>query len=85
MPQVKCVLLYSGGLDSLLTAKILMDMGIDVAGLHCILPYFPPDLNTENLKSVFDNPKVSVDTKIGILLLRYIQTNSENPVLQAGG
>jgi tetratricopeptide (TPR) repeat protein len=35
--------------------------------------------NTENLKSVFDNPKVNVDTKIGILLLRYIQTNSENP------
>ena len=65
MPRVKCVLLYSGGLDSLLTAKILMDMGIDVAGLHCILPYFPPDLNTENLKSSI------LAKQIGLKLVEY--------------
>jgi tRNA U34 2-thiouridine synthase MnmA/TrmU len=50
MKQVKCILLYSGGLDSLVAGKILMNQGIDVIGLHFILPYFPPDLNPEELK-----------------------------------
>lgn len=63
--QVKCILLYSGGLDSLLAAKLLMDMGIDVTGLHCILPYFPPDLDIENLKSS------QLAKQIGLKLVHY--------------
>lgn len=65
MSQTKCVLLYSGGLDSLLAAKVLMDMGIDVTGLHCILPYYPPDLDTESLKSTI------LARQIGLNLIEY--------------
>lgn len=65
MSQVKCILLYSGGLDSLLSAKVLMEMGIDVTGLHCILPYFPPDLDTGNLKAV------QLANQIGLKLVHY--------------
>jgi len=45
----KAVLLYSGGLDSLLAAKVLMDQGVEVTALHCLLPFTPPDFNAENL------------------------------------
>ena len=39
----KGVLLYSGGLDSLLAAKILIDQGISLTGIHFVLPFVPPD------------------------------------------
>ncbi len=51
MQRVKGVLLYSGGLDSILAAKLLIDQGIDLTGLYCILPFYPPDLNPEDLES----------------------------------
>ena len=65
MKAEKCILLYSGGLDSLLTAKILLDQGIDVTGLHCILPYYQPDLDPEQLKESISAKK------IGLKLLHY--------------
>ena len=65
MSLVKCILLYSGGLDSLLAAKVLMEMGIDVTGLYCILPYFPPDLDIESLKST------RLAGQIGLKLVHY--------------
>ncbi len=43
MRRGKGILLYSGGLDSLLAAKILLDQGLRMTGLHCILPFTPPD------------------------------------------
>ena len=43
MARHKCILLYSGGLDSLIAAKLLMDQDIDVVGFHCILPFVSPD------------------------------------------
>jgi len=65
MKKVKCILLYSGGLDSLLTGKILLDQGFEVTGLHCILPYFPPDMNPDQLKE-------SIAAKqIGLNLIHY--------------
>lgn len=39
----KGIHLYSGGLDSLISAKLLIDQGIDLIGLHFILPFFPLD------------------------------------------
>lgn len=41
------VLLYSGGLDSLLAAKLLMEQNIDLTGVMFILPYFAPDYDPE--------------------------------------
>jgi len=34
-----CVLLFSGGLDSAIAAHLLMAQGIEVQGLHFILPF----------------------------------------------
>lgn len=43
------ILLYSGGLDSLLAGKLLLDQGIDLVGYHFILPFVPPDADPEAL------------------------------------
>ncbi len=43
------ILLYSGGLDSLLAGKLLLDQGIDVVGYHFILPFVAPDADPETL------------------------------------
>jgi tRNA U34 2-thiouridine synthase MnmA/TrmU len=65
MKTVKCILLYSGGLDSLLAGKILIDAGIEVTGLHCILPYYPPDMDPDQLKE-------SINAKqIGLKIIHY--------------
>jgi hypothetical protein len=65
MNKGKCILLYSGGLDSLIAGKILIDQGIEVLGLHCILPYFPPDMDPDQLKE-------SINAKqIGLNLIHY--------------
>lgn len=65
MKSVKCILLYSGGLDSLLAGKILLNEGIEVIGLHCILPYFPPDSDPELLKESI------IAKQIGLNLVHY--------------
>ena len=44
----KAIVLYSGGLDSLLAAKILMEQGFDVTGFHCILPFVADDFVPED-------------------------------------
>jgi tRNA U34 2-thiouridine synthase MnmA/TrmU len=63
--KAKCILLYSGGLDSLLAGKILLDLNIEVIGLHCLLPYYPPDTDLEKLD-------LSINAKhIGLSLIHH--------------
>lgn len=49
--KAKAIALYSGGLDSLLAASIIMKQDIEVVGLHCILPSVDPQVNPESLKA----------------------------------
>ena len=49
MSRGKGVVLYSGGLDSLLAARVLMDQDLDIIGYHCILPFVAPDVQPETL------------------------------------
>ncbi len=46
----KAIALYSGGLDSLLAATVIMQQGIEVIGLYCILPSVDPELPPEQLQ-----------------------------------
>ncbi len=41
------ILLYSGGLDSLLAARVLMEQGLELLGVQFILPFTPPDSDPE--------------------------------------
>ncbi len=47
----KAIALYSGGLDSLVAAAIIQKQGIEVIGLHCILPSVDPEMNPDSLKA----------------------------------
>jgi tRNA-specific 2-thiouridylase len=40
MPRGKAIALLSGGLDSLLATRLIIDQGIEVIGLHFITPFF---------------------------------------------
>lgn len=40
MPKGKTLSLLSGGLDSILASRILMEQGVEVIGLHFITPFF---------------------------------------------
>lgn len=51
MSSVRGILLFSGGLDSLIAARLLQDQGIELTGFHVILPYFPPDIDPETLEA----------------------------------
>ena len=46
MKTIKAVALVSSGLDSMLAAKIVYDMGIEVTGLHCVFR-FDPTIETD--------------------------------------
>jgi tRNA-uridine 2-sulfurtransferase len=47
----KAVALLSGGLDSSLAAKMMLDMGIEVFGINFIMPFGFPDSGPESKKS----------------------------------
>jgi tRNA U34 2-thiouridine synthase MnmA/TrmU len=46
MTPVKAIALLSGGLDSILAAKIISDLGIEVIGVHFLTPFSPFTLET---------------------------------------
>jgi tRNA-specific 2-thiouridylase len=41
--KVKGIGLFSGGLDSILAAKVVMAQGVEVMGVTCTTPFFSPD------------------------------------------
>ena len=41
----KGILLFSGGLDSILAAKVLMEQDLELTGLFIVLPFTAPDLD----------------------------------------
>lgn len=40
---MKCIALLSGGLDSILAARVVMEQGIEVIGVCFVTPFFGPD------------------------------------------
>jgi len=49
MKKTKGVILFSGGLDSVLAARLLMEQNIELIGFHCILPFSDPHIKNEDL------------------------------------
>jgi tRNA-uridine 2-sulfurtransferase len=48
----KGIVLFSGGLDSLLAARLLMDQDLDLIGFYGALPFVAPDAEPSDLKPV---------------------------------
>ena len=67
MKKAKGILLYSGGLDSLLAARVLLEQNIELIGIH-----FLPETLKESYRVIFIRIPVSVQMVMilaaGILL-----------------
>ncbi|HOO71227.1 MAG TPA: hypothetical protein PK926_05650 [Spirochaetota bacterium] len=60
MAKARGILLYSGGLDSIIAAKVLMMQDVDLTAFQCLLPFVPPDFDTGTL------PSAAVARRIGL-------------------
>jgi len=63
MDRPRGVVLYSGGLDSLLAARILKDQGLDIIGFSCILPFVKPDIDPKTLRISMLAGQISLDVE----------------------
>jgi len=79
MKKIDGIVLYSGGLDSLLSAKILMDQGLSIVGLHCILPFMPEDVDVTQLKSTKLAEQINLQLKYHFCGDDYIQMLKNPP------
>ena len=50
--RIKAIAMISSGLDSMLAAKIVHDLGVDVTGLHCVFRFDPT--KSENRQEYMD-------------------------------
>jgi len=53
--KIKAIALLSGGLDSLLAAKLILEQGIEVIGLHFSTPFGEPTREVESIQKVAQN------------------------------
>lgn len=65
MSGVQGIVLFSGGLDSLLAAKALLNQKIQVIGLHCAMPFEKPDSDLD------DTSIARLASQIGLSLTHY--------------
>ncbi len=70
MKKAKGILLYSGGLDSLLAARVLLEQNIELIGIHFLLPFFPPHADPDQTKAALYAERIG-------LKVEHIRTGSE--------
>ncbi len=58
------IVLISGGLDSLLAARVLMEQDLDLIGFHGVLPFVEPDALPEQLKPVQSASRFTIETRV---------------------
>jgi tRNA-uridine 2-sulfurtransferase len=74
----KGIHLYSGGLDSMLSAKLLLDQGIELIGLHFILPFFSPTVDPLSFVSSQRAEKIGLQLRFERCGVEYMKM-AQNP------
>ena len=64
MSRGKGIVLVSGGLDSLLAARILMEQDLEMIGFHAVLPFVAPDADPEGLKPVRSASRIHLRVQV---------------------
>lgn len=59
--SVDAIVLFSGGLDSILAAKVLEEQGLEVVCLHCMSPFFGSRHAVERWKKLYNLNIVPLD------------------------
>ncbi len=62
-PPYDALVLFSGGLDSILACKVLQDQGLRVLGLHYVSPFFGKPHLLEHWKETYGIDAVPVDIR----------------------
>ncbi|MBQ7738220.1 MAG: tRNA(5-methylaminomethyl-2-thiouridylate) methyltransferase [Desulfovibrionaceae bacterium] len=61
MANPKIVVLFSGGLDSILAAKVLQEQGLEVVGLHGTSPFFGQEKSIATWENLYELPIKQLD------------------------
>ncbi|MBN2402808.1 MAG: hypothetical protein JXN64_10460 [Spirochaetes bacterium] len=61
--KLKAVALFSGGLDSILAIKVLLDQGVEIIAVHFVLPFCAPDMSNDSLMKNSAND-IGIDLRI---------------------
>ena len=64
MSRGKGIVLVSGGLDSLLAARILMEQDLELIGFHAVLPFIAPDADPADLNPVRSASRINLTTRV---------------------
>ena len=75
----KGILLYSGGLDSLIAARLLLDQGIELTGLYCVLPFVPPHTNPATLEAAKMAEQINLPLEFHRLGREYLDIIKDPP------
>lgn len=49
---MKALVLFSGGLDSLLAVKLMQEAGVEVEAVHFLQPFLPPEVEKKQIKKL---------------------------------
>jgi tRNA-specific 2-thiouridylase len=72
--KIKAIALISGGLDSALAVKVMLEQGIDVAGLHFALPFAGHDKNRNFTEKIAEELGISLRVEsMGIEYLELVR------------
>ena len=69
----KAVALISGGLDSILAAKVVMDQGFDIIGLYCTSAFSKSYGNVQETHAVKVSRALGIDLRIFDMGQEYIE------------
>ncbi len=78
MAEHRGILLYSGGLDSLLAGRLLMDQGIHLTGIHFLLPFTQPHIDHGELDAIKYAKQINLNVEVRRLGMEYLRM-VENP------
>jgi len=74
MSQIRTIALMSGGLDSVLAAKIIADQGIEVIGVHMLTPFSPFTIeNVENSPAAKSAKEIGIEFMAVVLAEDYLE------------
>ena len=69
----KAIALFSGGLDSILAAKIIMNQGIEILGLTFVMEFAARDLNSYKRRVIETAAQINIEPKIIDISNEYLQ------------
>lgn len=79
MRKARGIVLYSGGLDSLIAAKLLMEAGAEVTAVNFVLPFVSPKADLSKSRAAFFASQIGLEVEFHRLGTDYIRMTMDPP------